>query len=48
LKYGKCQVSGASTTPSSDMKRPATIFLILISSGVFGPSAVRSTLSPTG
>src|SRR5262245_45223688 len=30
LKYGKCQVSGASTTPSSEMNRPATIFRISV------------------
>jgi hypothetical protein len=30
LKYGKCHWSGASTTPSSAMNRPATIFLTML------------------
>jgi len=29
LKYGKCQSAGSSTTPSSEMNRPAMIFLKL-------------------
>jgi hypothetical protein len=28
LKYGKCQSCGSSTTPSSEMNRPAVIFRI--------------------
>src|SRR5258705_7498898 len=31
LKYGKCHWSGASTTPSSAMNRPAVIFLMVSS-----------------
>jgi hypothetical protein len=31
LKYGKCQRSGDSTTPSSEMKSPALIFRMVVS-----------------
>jgi hypothetical protein len=30
LKYGKCHWSGASTTPSSEMNRPAVIFFMIV------------------
>ena len=31
LKYGKCQSSGSSTTPSSEMNRPAMILRMIAS-----------------
>jgi hypothetical protein len=30
LKYGKCQLPGSSTTPSTAMNRPAVIFFMLV------------------